>query len=141
MGDMPARLSQLNRILADIDRQTAEAEVELLRTLSDEELRRIIETLADLQLLKQQVEAKIKQREQLQEGIQALSGRELEVFTLLGGGLTSPQIAERLALATSTVETYRERLKDKLELKTGAELNRAAILWIQRQGSDQSFAH
>jgi DNA-binding NarL/FixJ family response regulator len=132
---MPTRQNQLNRILADVDRQIAEVEAEMLRLLDDGELRQLIEKAANLQLLKQQVEAKLRHSEQFQQIAKALSGRELEVLTLIGGGLTSAQIAERLHLAVSTIETYRERLKDKLELETGAELIRAAILWIQRRGT------
>jgi DNA-binding NarL/FixJ family response regulator len=58
-----------------------------------------------------------------------LSGRELQIFTLIGQGRTTPQIANELHLAVSTVETYRERLKTKLDLGSGAELTRHAILW------------
>ncbi len=57
-----------------------------------------------------------------------LSGRELQIFTLIGQGRTTPQIANELHLAVSTVETYRERLKTKLNLASGAELTRHAIL-------------
>jgi DNA-binding NarL/FixJ family response regulator len=130
---MPTRQNQLNRILADIDRQIAEAEAEMLRTISDGELRRLIEKQTDLQLLRQQVEAKLQQSEQVSETAKGLSGRELEVFTLIGGDLTSAQIADRLQLAVSTIETYRERLKDKLHLSSGAELTRSTILWVQRR--------
>jgi len=130
---MPTRQNQLNRILADIDRQIAEAEAEMLRTISDDELRRLIEKQTDLQLVRQQVEIKLHQSEQVSETAKSLSGRELEVFTLIGGGIATQKIAERLQLSASTVETYRERLKDKLDLKTGNELTRAAILWAQRR--------
>jgi DNA-binding NarL/FixJ family response regulator len=65
--------------------------------------------------------------------VQLLSERELFVFTLVGQGLTTKQIAERLTLATSTVETYRERLKHKLELPSGAALVREAVLWVGRK--------
>lgn len=58
-----------------------------------------------------------------------LSGRELQIFTLIGQGRTTPQIATELGLAVSTVETYRERLKSKLNLNSGTELTRHAILW------------
>jgi DNA-binding NarL/FixJ family response regulator len=61
---------------------------------------------------------------------QQLSGRELEIFNLIGRGRTTPQIAQQLGIAISTVETYRERLKTKLNLSTGAELTRHAILWM-----------
>jgi DNA-binding NarL/FixJ family response regulator len=59
-----------------------------------------------------------------------LSGRELQIFTLIGQGRTTPQIAEELGLAVSTIETYRERLKSKMGLASGAELTRHAILWM-----------
>jgi DNA-binding NarL/FixJ family response regulator len=59
-----------------------------------------------------------------------LSSRELQIFTLIGQGRTTPQIAEELGLAVSTIETYRERLKSKLGLASGSELVRHAILWM-----------
>jgi DNA-binding NarL/FixJ family response regulator len=59
-----------------------------------------------------------------------LSDRELQVFTMIGKGRTTHSIAAELHLAVSTVETYRERLKTKLNLESGAELTRRAILWV-----------
>jgi DNA-binding NarL/FixJ family response regulator len=59
-----------------------------------------------------------------------LSHRELQVFMLIGQGLTTPQIAEQLGVVISTVETYRERLKSKLNLESGPALNRQAVLWL-----------
>jgi DNA-binding NarL/FixJ family response regulator len=58
-----------------------------------------------------------------------LSTRELQIFTLIGQGETTQKIAKQLFLAPSTVETYRERIKNKLNLASGAELTRRAILW------------
>ena len=43
--------------------------------------------------------------------IETLSDRELEVFELLGNGLSSREIAERLELSVKTVETYREKIQ------------------------------
>lgn len=57
------------------------------------------------------------------------STRELQIFTLIGQGETTQKIAKQLFLAPSTVETYRERIKNKLSLASGAELTRKAILW------------
>ena len=62
--------------------------------------------------------------------IESLADRELEVFTLIGEGLMNAQIAEQLGLSPRTVETYRERLKAKLNLKTAGELNRRAVEWV-----------
>jgi DNA-binding NarL/FixJ family response regulator len=61
--------------------------------------------------------------------IEELSPRELAVFRAIGEGLTSHEIAERLGVAISTIETYRERLKTKLSLPHGTALIRCAILW------------
>jgi len=58
-----------------------------------------------------------------------LSRREREVFGLIGEGRTTHEIAEKLNLATSTVETYRERAKSKLKLSSGSALVRQAVLW------------
>ena len=60
-----------------------------------------------------------------------LSDRELEVLTLIGRGLSSAEIAEKLFISAKTVGTYRERLKEKLNLKHGAELVRYAVLWVE----------
>ena len=64
-----------------------------------------------------------------QSPIDKLSDRELEVFRLFGQGLTTREIAKRMHLSTSTVDTYRERLKTKLGLKTGVELIHRATQW------------
>jgi two-component system response regulator NreC len=56
-----------------------------------------------------------------------LSQREREVLTLVAVGYTHQQIAERLNLSIKTVETYRSRLAEKLDLRTRADLVRYAI--------------
>jgi DNA-binding NarL/FixJ family response regulator len=61
--------------------------------------------------------------------IDTLSDRELEVFALIGKGLGTRTIAERLHLSVKTIETYREHIKQKLSLKTSAELARRAAYW------------
>jgi len=66
--------------------------------------------------------------------VATLSDRELEVFELLGDGLSSREIAARLHLSVKTVETYREKIKAKLSLKNGSELTRHAIHWAMRKG-------
>lgn len=62
--------------------------------------------------------------------IETLSDRELEVFRFIGQGLTTREIADKLHVTSSTVDTYRERLKTKLDLKRGAELVREATQWV-----------
>ncbi|MBI2832499.1 MAG: response regulator transcription factor [Chloroflexi bacterium] len=58
-----------------------------------------------------------------------LSAREKEVLDLLGEGLTTVEIANRLYLGEGTVSTYVRRLLDKLHIRNRAE----AIAYAARQ--------
>ena len=62
-----------------------------------------------------------------------LSDRELEVFELIGQGVSTRIIAEKLHLSVKTIETHREKIKAKLKLKNGVELARAAVQWVLEQ--------
>ena len=62
--------------------------------------------------------------------IESLSDRELEVFEMIGQGLTTRQIAAKLDLSPKTVETYRENIKAKLNLPNGTALTRHAVQWL-----------
>ncbi|MDY0170054.1 MAG: response regulator transcription factor [Thermoguttaceae bacterium] len=59
-----------------------------------------------------------------------LSDRELEVFRLIGDGLSAHQIARRLCLSPHTIDTHRQRIKEKLQLANAVELAQAAVRWI-----------
>lgn len=63
-----------------------------------------------------------------------LSDRETEVFRMIGNGLPTRQIAEKLGLSVKTVETYRENIKRKLLLADSGELLTHAIQWVQSGG-------
>jgi len=65
-----------------------------------------------------------------QNPIHGLSNRELQVYEMIGQGLTMQQIAGKLSLSPKTVETHREKIKQKLNLKNSAELNRRAVQWV-----------
>ncbi len=69
----------------------------------------------------------------IQSPLTTLSNRELEVFELLGQGLDSHEIADRLHVGVKTVETHRHRMKDKLELKSSLELVRHATEWFLKR--------
>jgi DNA-binding NarL/FixJ family response regulator len=62
-----------------------------------------------------------------------LSDREMQVFQLLGQGLPTRAVAERLHLSVKTIESYRENLKAKLNLPDGAALVYRAIQWNRTQ--------
>jgi DNA-binding NarL/FixJ family response regulator len=64
-----------------------------------------------------------------------LSDRELEVFEYLGNGLTTKEIAERLYVSVKTVESYRARIKEKLQISNSNDLIRNAVQWVEK--SDQ----
>jgi DNA-binding NarL/FixJ family response regulator len=61
--------------------------------------------------------------------LEDLSDRELEIFTLIGEGQTTRQIAEKLHISIKTVETHRAHIKEKLKLETSTELVQHAIHW------------
>jgi DNA-binding NarL/FixJ family response regulator len=61
-----------------------------------------------------------------------LTNRELEVFELIGRGLSTAAIAERLDVSIKTIETYRSNIKTKLDLKDATDLIRFAATWTER---------
>jgi len=65
--------------------------------------------------------------------VDLLSDREIEVFQLIGGGLTSREMARQLHLEASTVDSYRARIKEKLGIKNAAELYQRAAQWVAEQ--------
>jgi DNA-binding NarL/FixJ family response regulator len=71
---------------------------------------------------------------QQENPIQGFSNREIEVYEMIGQGLTIQQIAVRLHLSPKTVETHREKIKQKLNLKSSTELNRRAVQWVLERG-------
>lgn len=68
-------------------------------------------------------------------GIETLADRELEVFQMLGRGKSTRETAQALSLGESTVETYRARIKEKLHLRSAAELYLRAGQWVRENGA------
>ena len=67
-------------------------------------------------------------------GVSALADRELEVFQMLVRGKNTREIAQMLHLGESTVETYRARIKEKLSLRSSADLYLRAGQWVRENG-------
>ena len=65
--------------------------------------------------------------------IDTLSDRELEVFTMIGCGIGTRHIAEKLSLSVKTIETYRAHIKEKLFLEDASELLSHAIKWVNNR--------
>lgn len=61
--------------------------------------------------------------------LDCLSNRELEVFDLIGRGMRTGEIADKLHLSVKTVETHRANIKTKLNLGSSGELSRRAMQW------------
>jgi DNA-binding NarL/FixJ family response regulator len=70
-----------------------------------------------------------------QSPLEVLSDRELEVFELTGRGSSTRDIAERLHLSVKTVESYRARIKNKLNLDSANELMKHAVQWVESEGA------
>lgn len=73
-------------------------------------------------------------KEPTRSPLDALADRELEVFRLIGQGVKTAAIAELLHLSVKTVETYRDRIRHKLDLGDGTELAHYATQWVLENG-------
>jgi DNA-binding NarL/FixJ family response regulator len=64
--------------------------------------------------------------------VEALTDREFQVFRMIAEDVGPTEIAKRLNVSVKTIETHREHIKEKLELKSGAELRRFAMQWSSK---------
>lgn len=64
-------------------------------------------------------------------GIESLSDRELEVFTLLGEGRSTQEVANALRISPKTVDVHKLNMRTKLSLEDGAAVTRFAIKWTE----------
>jgi DNA-binding NarL/FixJ family response regulator len=71
-------------------------------------------------------------------GVESLSDRELEVLELIGNGLGSREISEKLHLSIKTIESHREHMKAKLGLARAAELVSYAFNWFHGEKAEPS---
>ncbi|WP_020403301.1 response regulator transcription factor [Gracilimonas tropica] len=78
----------------------------------------------------------VGQKNLSQSPIDLLSDRELEVFEMTGQGNNTREIAERLHLSVKTVESYRARIKTKLNLENATELMMHAVKWVESESSE-----
>jgi DNA-binding NarL/FixJ family response regulator len=61
--------------------------------------------------------------------INTLSDRELEIFEYIGDGLTTNEIAQKTNLGIKTIESYKNNIKEKLDLKNFTQLIKSAVEW------------
>ncbi|MEM9997484.1 MAG: response regulator transcription factor [Bacteroidota bacterium] len=96
-------------------RRVLEGDLYLSEELSDDLLRRAVEGRAGASTNPAEV----------------LSDRELEVLQLIGQGVRTRDIADRLSLSIKTIESYRANIKRKLDLQNATELAHYAFAWVQ----------
>lgn len=65
--------------------------------------------------------------------VDRLTDRELEVLELVGNGRTTREIAETLKLGVATVDTYRARIKEKMNFQNATELQHFAVRWVRER--------
>lgn len=66
--------------------------------------------------------------------VESLSDRELQAFEMMGQGLTTEHIAEKMHISPKTVQTYRARIKEKLELPNATEVIHHASRRVMEKG-------
>jgi DNA-binding NarL/FixJ family response regulator len=70
-----------------------------------------------------------------EDPVAGLTERELEVFRMLGAGVSTREIAEKLSLSMKTVDAHRRHMREKLNLRTTNELIRYATQWVSDHGA------
>lgn len=69
-----------------------------------------------------------------QGGTEALTDRELQIFQLIGRGKSTRDIAEELSVSVHTIDSHREHIRSKLDLRNGTELIQRAVQWHIENG-------
>lgn len=79
-------------------------------------------------MLKQYVSA--RHGRDARSSIERLSDRELQVFSLIGKGMSTQEVADQFGLSVKTIQTYREHIKSKLGLRNATDLIHQATQWV-----------
>jgi DNA-binding NarL/FixJ family response regulator len=74
-----------------------------------------------------------------EDPVSALTDRELEVFRLIGAGISTREISQRLELSMKTVDAHRRHMREKLNLRSTSELIRYATRWISERGAEEAL--
>src|ERR1700760_4109278 len=73
-------------------------------------------------------------KKEVQGGTETLTDRELQIFQLIGRGRSTREIAGELSVSVHTVDSHREHIRAKLDLRTGTELIQRAVQWHIEHG-------
>jgi DNA-binding NarL/FixJ family response regulator len=71
-------------------------------------------------------------RVRAESALAQLTDREMDVFRLIGTGNTTREIAQSLHVSVKTVESHRQRIKEKLGMGSTTELIVHAARWVQQ---------
>lgn len=63
--------------------------------------------------------------------VSRLSDREMQVFEGMANCLSTKEIAQQMSIAVKTVQTYRSRIKEKLNVESTPELLHQAFQWLE----------
>lgn len=77
----------------------------------------------------QRLTGRAREKEKRLSIAEKLTDREIEIFLLIGEGITTQEIAERLGISVKTVESHRENIKQKVGAENINELIRLAVEW------------
>ena len=65
--------------------------------------------------------------------VDSLTDRELEVLNLIGRGHTAREIADTLQVGVATIDTYRVKIKEKMNLRNATELQHVTVRWVRER--------
>jgi DNA-binding NarL/FixJ family response regulator len=82
------------------------------------------------QAMTQRMLSRVTHNQRSLDPVDALTDRELQIFQMLGAGMTTRRIAEALNRSVHTIETHREKIKRRLNLRTANDLVQCAIHWV-----------
>lgn len=71
-----------------------------------------------------------------QSPVELLSDREFDVYRLIGQGLGTKEIADKLHISEKTVAVHRGHIKEKLRIDGATELVRHAVRWVETEGAN-----
>jgi DNA-binding NarL/FixJ family response regulator len=114
--------------LGYINKQELQGQVvEALRTVLRGE--RYLSAVMSQRLIAQAIGSKVAHG-----GTETLTDRELQIFQLIGRGKSTREIAQELNVSVHTIDSHREHIRAKLDLRNGTELIQRAVQWHIENG-------
>lgn len=120
------RPEEAEALLATTYARAEERASELLSALHASDIDQAMEVATAWRELERQILAEVREADALGR-IETLTAREREVFTAMGQGLSSKEVARRLGISCRTVETHRSAIFSKIKARNLAEAMRVAI--------------